>query len=247
MPTQWDELLLAGGTVTYGVLLHRLVPERWHVPANVIAALASVSLARRAGASAADCGLRADGLGPAVRTGVAAAAVIAAGVAIAAAPARLRGVFADDRVCGHGSTRARYEVLVRIPLATAGSEEVLFRGAMLGVMLRRHSPAAAIARSSLCFGLWHVLPTLTSLRSAAAGRAATARTGAAAVVAGVVGVTAGAGTGFAVLRMRSGSVAASAIAHAALNVSAYIAARRAGRCSLGDPPGAGRGPGTSAD
>lgn len=229
MPTWRDEALQAGGTLAYGIVLQRVIPQRWHPPANTAAALAAVALARRAGASAADCGLRADALGRALRTGAVAAAGIAAGVALTAEHGRARTLFADERVSGHSGRRARFELLVRIPLATAATEEVLFRGAMLGVMLRRHSAATAIAGSSLCFGIWHVLPAVASLRSGAIGRAASERASAAAAVAGVVAVTAGAGAGLAALRMRAGNVAAPAIAHAALNASAYLAARRSGR------------------
>ena len=43
--------------------------------------------------------------------------------------------------------------------------------------------------------------------------------------AGVVAATAGAGVLFAVLRLRSGSVAAPVIAHAALNMAAFAGVR----------------------
>jgi membrane protease YdiL (CAAX protease family) len=133
--------------------------------------------------------------------------------------------FADERISGHRGARAVYEVLVRIPVGTAFGEEMLFRGALLGVMLRRHSTAAAVARASLCFGLWHVPPTLSSLRSSALGRQAKGRAGAAAAVAAVVVITAVAGTGFAALRLRTDSVVTGVIAHAAINATAYVVAR----------------------
>ncbi len=49
----------------------------------------------------------------------------------------------------------------------------------------------------------------------------------------VVLVTAMAGAGFAVLRLRLRSVAAPALAHAALNSMAYLVARRAGQRESG--------------
>ena len=48
-PARLDEAVLAGGILAYGIVLQRVIPERWHVPANVAAALASVAAARRAG------------------------------------------------------------------------------------------------------------------------------------------------------------------------------------------------------
>lgn len=228
-PAMLDEAVLVGGTLAYGLVLQRVIPDRWHVPANVAAVLASAAVARGAGASFADCGLSRDALRPSLSAGAAAAAVIGAGVMLAALPGRTRGLFSDDRVTGHGGKRAVYEALVRIPAGTALSEEVLFRGVMLGVMLRRHSVPVAVARSSLCFGVWHVLPAMASLRGAAIHRGVSGRAGAAAAVTGVVAMTAAAGAGLAVLRLRAGGVAAPVLAHAALNATAYLVARRTGR------------------
>lgn len=87
----------------------------------------------------------------------------------------------------------------------------------------------AVARASLCFGLWHVPPTLASLRSAALDRHAKGQAGVTAAVAGVVAATAAAGTWFAVLRLGTGSVIAAALAHTALTATAYVVARAAGR------------------
>jgi hypothetical protein len=55
----------------------------------------------------------------------------------------------------------------------AAAEEIAFRGALLGLLLRRHRRATAVASSSLLFGLWHLLPTLPAMRrtrSSPAGR-----------------------------------------------------------------------------
>lgn len=228
-PTRLDEAILVSGTLAYGVALQRAMPEEWHVPANLAAALASVAVARHAGASSADCGLSGGSFSHALGMGAVAAAVVSAGVVVASLPGRARRLFSEERITEHSSKRAVYEVLVRIPVGTALSEEVLFRGAVLGVMLRRHAAAAAVARASVCFGVWHVLPTLASLRSAVLGRQVKDQVGAVAAVATVVAVTAAAGAGFAALRLRSGGVVVPVLAHAALNATAYLVARRAGR------------------
>jgi membrane protease YdiL (CAAX protease family) len=228
-PTRLDEAVLVSGTLAYGLALQKVIPERWHVPANVAAALAALAVARHAGASSADCGLAGAATRPGLRAGGAAAAVSAAGIVLVSRPGRTRALFSEERITGHGGARAVYEVLVRIPVGTALGEEVLFRGALLGVLLRRHGPAAAVARASLCFGLWHVPPTLPSLRSSVLGRQAQGRVGAIAAVASVVAVTTVAGTGFAALRLRTGSVVAAVLAHAAVNATAYVVARSARR------------------
>ena len=135
------------------------------------------------------------------------AAVVAGGAVVAAAalPAT-RELFRDRRLSGVGRAEAAYQVAVRIPLATALAEELMFRGALLALFRRRRSTAAAVLWTSLLFGAWHVLPTIDDYPGSPAG--------------------AGAGAGLAWLRLRSGSVLAPALAHAALNVSAYLAGRR---------------------
>jgi membrane protease YdiL (CAAX protease family) len=223
-----QDLAVPGATLAYGVLLQRVVPERWHVPLNAVVALSSLAVARRLGAGTVDCGLSKTTLGSGLRTGAVAAAVTAVGVAVASVPGRTRRLFAEERIAAHGRRRAVFEVMVRIPFGTTLSEEVIFRGSILGLLLRRHPRPVAVALTSALFGVWHVLPTLSSLQSAVLGRHAAGMAGSAVAVASVVGVTAAAGAGLAELRLRSGSVLAPALAHAALNASAYVVARRTG-------------------
>ena len=224
-----DEAVLAGGTLGYGVLMHLAIPAAWQLPANLAAGLASVALARRAGATAADCGVELSQLRPGLRAGGIAAATAACGVAALALPGRTRRMFHDERIAVQPARRAAYEVLARIPVATALGEELLFRGALLGLLLRRHGERAAITRTSAWFGLWHVLPTLASTRTARLGRQLRAQGGPLPAVLGAATVTAAAGAGFAALRLRSRSLLAPVLAHAALNATAYLVTRRAGR------------------
>jgi membrane protease YdiL (CAAX protease family) len=219
---------IAAGMVTlaYSAVLNALLPEAAHVPANLAAAATVVTLARQDGASFADLGLSRDSLGAGARVGFAVAAPIVAGIGLAArAPATGR-YFNDARVLGASRRRAAYETAVRIPLGTALGEELLFRGALLGLFGRRYSTAKAVAASSLLFGLWHVLPALQSVADNPPDETADESLRTLALVAGTVAATAAAGVGLAVLRLRSRSILAPVIVHAAINSSAFIAARR---------------------
>ncbi|MGZ8734443.1 MAG: CPBP family intramembrane glutamic endopeptidase, partial [Acidimicrobiia bacterium] len=141
-----------------------------------------------------------------------------------------------------------YHTLLRIPIATALGEELVFRAALLGLFGRGRSRGIAVAASSALFGLWHILPTLESLGPAGTtepggaefGRRA--RAGRAALVTGVVVATAGVGAAFAALRLRSKSVLAPVVAHAGLNVAALIAARVVSRPERAGPPNRPRPP-----
>ena len=115
---------------------------------------------------------------------------------------------------------------MRIPFGTALAEEVLFRGALLGLFLLHHRPRTAVILSSLAFGLWHVLPTLHSVTTnQAAAEAATSTASKLGVVAGTVVVTTVAGIAFCWLRRRSGSLLAPWMAHTGINTFAFTAAR----------------------
>ena len=125
--------------------------------------------------------------------------------------------------CEERGERSTFEVAVRIPFGTALSEELIFRGAVLALLERRHPPFAAAAITSALFGLWHVLPALDSIAANAPDRDAPADS--LSTVAGTVMTTAAAGAAFAWLRRRSGSILAPAILHAAMNAGGFIAIR----------------------
>jgi uncharacterized protein len=225
-----DELAAAATLLAWNGVINRVVPSAAYVPANLAVAGLSVLAARHRRVPAAHLGLAPDRAARGVRVGLAAAAPVAAAVALGAALPATRRWFLDERGTTGGAGYALYHTLVRIPFGTAVAEETLFRGSLLGLLLQRHSAARATAVSSALFGLWHVLPTLDTLRLNAAGAAARddpARTGAAVVAS--VAATAVAGLGFSWLRLRGDSVLAPVLAHAALNCSAFAAARLVAR------------------
>jgi membrane protease YdiL (CAAX protease family) len=224
------ELTAAAALLAWSAAINRMVPRPAYVPANLAAAGLSVLAARTRRVPAAELGLARDRAGRGLLVGLAAAAPVAGVVALGAALPATRRFFVDERGSTGGAGHALYHTLVRIPFGTALAEETLFRGALLGVLLQRHSPARAAAVSSALFGCWHVLPTLDTLALNRVGAAAggdPARTGAA--VAASVAVTAVAGLGFSWLRFRADSVVAPMLVHATLNGSAFAAARLVAR------------------
>jgi membrane protease YdiL (CAAX protease family) len=225
-PTRWGPEGAAALSVVYSYVVNRVVPSSWYVPANITAATAFVAVARGLGATWTDLGLRKERLGRGVRVGLAAAVPIAAVVAAGVAVPATRKYFADQRVIGIGAGATAFDVLVRIPIGTALCEELIFRGAMLGVLLRHRTPIAAVMLSSLMFGLWHVFPTLDTLHLNPVGslvEGSALRTTEAVV--GAVAVTGAAGAGFAWLRLRANSTVAPIIAHGVLNAAAFLGGR----------------------
>jgi len=229
-PTARAELVAAAALTTWNAAVNRVVPSPAYVPANLAAAGLAVAAARRSRVPLADLGMRRDRAGRGLRVGLAASVPVVAVVAAGAALPATRRWFLDERATAEGTGQALYHTLVRIPLGTAVAEEAIFRGALLGLLLQRGSRARAVAVSSVLFGCWHVLPTLDTLTLNPVGAVVgddPARTGGAVLAA--VAATTAAGLGFSWLRLRGDSVLAPMVAHAAVNGSAFVAARLVGR------------------
>jgi CAAX protease family protein len=174
-------------------------------------------IAWTSGATLADLGLgRADG--PAgVRYGACAFGVVLLVLVGAAVLPATNGFLHDSRGQISGG-RLLFELGVSVVLLTAIPEEFAFRGVLLGSALRLWGPWRASVITSLLFGLWHIEPTLHTMSDnrAVAGAAASVG-GQVLVVLGAVAVTFAAGLVFCWLRLRSRSLIAPVMAHAAIN------------------------------
>jgi membrane protease YdiL (CAAX protease family) len=224
------ELVAVAALAVHSVALHSRVPRRVRIPANVGVAAAMIGAARLAGTTWRDLGLDTATMRRGARSGLLAATPIVLGAAVAVAVPGTRRLLADPRITDTTAGEAAFETLVRIPLETALSEELIFRGALLGIALTQRRAGLAVASSSLLFGLWHVYPTIGSVRrSARRGEGSPGTASVAAPTAGVVAATATAGAGLAWLRLGTGSVIAPALAHAALNMTSFAGVRATAR------------------
>jgi uncharacterized membrane protein/membrane protease YdiL (CAAX protease family) len=190
---------------------------------NVLGTVAVQRAARRAGLTMSQLGTQPAAFGKAIAYGLAVAVPAALTVQQGARLKPLRGFYRGVGASGHGPRRAAYEMLVRIPLVTAVSEELIFRSALLGLLCRRRPRWVATMITSILFGFWHVLPSLKKCQTGT--HAARDWTWTAAGVAISVGVTACAGVFLSYLRFASSSVLAACLVHAAANCSAYAQSR----------------------
>lgn len=193
----------------------RLSP--WTIAIGLALTAALALIARLARLGPAELGLRRASMAAGLRWGGGFAAVVAA-----AYGAALLLPFARDAVgsSGGGSWPAvLWSMLVVIPLATVIPEELAFRGVLWGLLRRRSGPRLATTVSSALFGVWHVLPAL----GGGAANAAVSDTvgggplGALFRVGMTVLFTAFAGVVLCVLRSRSDSLIAPAVAHWSVN------------------------------
>lgn len=192
-----------------------------YVPLNFVATALLAAVALRVGLESDDLGLERSTWRSGVTWGATVAAVAAVAFAVAVAVPALHPLFDDARISGIGPGLLAYRALIRIPLGTALFEEFAFRGVLFGAWARLTSPLQAAIGSSLVFGLWHVRPTIDLLDANELAVLLPARS---LVVAGAVVASAAAGYLFCLLRMRSRSLIAPFVAHAAINSLAIIAA-----------------------
>jgi uncharacterized protein len=221
------ELALVAGLVAYSGAMNLWGPfnRSLYVPfnASLMVFLAWLALGPL-GLSRDDLGL--DILSPAhLAWGALAGAALAAPALLAAASPRAARRIADRRIEGLEGWRLAYQVLVRVPVGTAATEELVFRGVLFAAWLQ-HGLAEAWIVSSVTFGLWHVSPTVNLVRANRPDAGAARVAGAVAVA---VAATTAAGASLVLLRYLTGSLLAPWALHAALNSVATMAAARAHR------------------
>ena len=178
---------------------------------------ALILIAWSSGATLDDLGLGRSGIGAGLRYGAGAFGVVLLVLLVAAAIPATNGFLHDSRAQIDGG-RLLYELGVSIVLLTAIPEEFAFRGVLLGSALRLWGPWRASLITSALFGLWHIAPTLHTMSDISTVRGiATSAGGRVLVVLGSVAVTFVAGLIFCWLRLRSRSLIAPIMAHAATN------------------------------
>jgi uncharacterized protein len=231
--TEIGSIMLTAAT---NLAVNRVLPGSAYVPASLGAAGSLTWFARRGGAAWSDMGMAPSNIRRGLRLGLLVSVPVAAVVPLGIALPATRRFFIDERLRHTERREILYETLVRIPFGTALAEEILFRGALSGTFRLRRSRVASEVMSGAMFGLWHVLPTIDRLGRNPAGRRVSGSFRVlAATLGGGVLMTAAAGFGLARLRDRTGSLAAPAVVHGALNSLAYLGSVWISRASRQQP------------
>ena len=219
------EVVLVTLVAVYNIVANLWLAPWMYIPANLAAAVVLIAIVRRHGIGWDHLGLARRHVPNGLRVGGIAMGVVGLGVAVGVALPITRALFEDARVVDASTWELVRQPLIRIPLGTAVFEEIVFRGVLLGMFLRRMTPLRAVTWSSLLFGLWHVLPTgLTVDNSPAIGDLANTRSGLTVAVVGAVIGTWLAGYVFCWLRLRANSLLAPIMLHIATNSFAYVGA-----------------------
>ena len=202
-----------GAAVAWNLAANLWLPWALYVPGALLLAATLVAVAAKLGGCRwSDLGLDRHDLRRGLTYGVVVAVPVTVVFALGAALPATRVLFQDRRAAGISTAVLLYVAFVRVPLGTVVLEEILFRGVLLGLGLRRWSHMTAVTVSCAAFGLWHVLPArrVTSFTPVLAGLAG----GQVGRLSGVVAAVAGtvvAGLVLCWLRLRSRSLLAPAL------------------------------------
>lgn len=214
-------LLVVASLVTYWA------PQRFYIPVSLLLTVAFIEVGLLGGVSLEDMGLAPhtwlDGLiwGGACIAGM--GVIYGFGISVP----KLEPLFADKRAQEATGGQIAAKALLDVPLGTVLLEEIAFRGVVFGLFYGEWGTSWAVFWSSVLFGLWHVLPSLSMheshdmLPNSVRGRLV--------AIVGTVVATSVAGVLFAMLRVLSGSVIAPACLHWAINSFGSLAAWFVGR------------------
>lgn len=226
MSTRACVVLLLALLVVANLLTNRVWPGH-NVALALVFVAALLGVARLGRLSPADLGLARTTWGAGLRWGLVCVALVAAAYAIVLLVPAFRESLSQPDDTSPG--RLALTTLVLLPLSTVIPEELAFRGVLWALVRRDHGTRAATLFSSLCFGIWHVLPALGggAANDAANDVVGTGALGTTLRVVGTVLFTGAAGVLFCELRRRSGSLLAPILLHWGVNGLGDVAVRLA--------------------
>lgn len=218
----WQVACVIALLIVSNVVANLWLLEWMYVPWNIlIAVIVATFVIRVDQQSLDDLGLLPRKIPLGLRFGGGFAVVVFLAYLIAVAFPATREFFSDDRADQPFSSLL-IQLLVVIPFGTVLMEEFVFRGVLPAMFhdrfVTKHRKLYGDLLAALCFGLWHVLPSLSmyssnsALQDLVGGTAAQILT-----VVGSVVATGVAGMFWSWMRNRSGSLAGAFILHYAIN------------------------------
>lgn len=206
------------------IVANEFLDSLWYIPFNLAILGVALAIARHANVTWVDVGMWRERFGRGLTVGAIVMALVGIVIVVGVALPFTREFFEDERVVESSTAAVLFNAAVRIPIATAFYEEMLFRGVLFGMFVRKWPPLWAALASSLLFGLWHILPTIDTLDVNPAGDLFGGIVGVTVAAGGAVIGTALAGLAFLWLRLRANSTVAPILAHVATNSLALLAA-----------------------
>lgn len=213
------EVLYIGLIAGYSLYITHHIPRKFYSLSNLVVSLACIAYGLFVGLNFSDMGLAIHHVMQGIIVGLVVSLPIILIILLGARVRWLQPVIGTAKK--QSSRQIAYELGFRLPFGTALSEEVIFRGVLLGLLLQHHSQPVAVLVASLLFGLWHIIPTIETIRTHSVLSAALTKHTHRHIlsVVGTVCLTTIAGVAFSCLRFVSGSIVAPWLLHCAINGS----------------------------
>lgn len=203
----------------YSIVITRYIPKKYYSFSNLLIAAGAIAYGLLIGLSRAQLGI----LLPLTVSGFIIGALLSIPIILvilgATSQKKLRQHFSETPRKNYNLHAFCYEFFFRIPFGTALSEEVIFRSVLLAILLSNHTQPVAVIASAVLFGLWHVFPTLHTIKNhdpLIEMMDDTQKRNIIAVTTTVL-TTSAAGVAFSFLAVRTGSFVASWIVHCTIN------------------------------
>ena len=135
--------------VVHNLLVHRVLRPPADAALNLISAVGLTAYTLRVGCTSAELGLDPTALRRGLETGSIAAGCCTVGVGIAAAFPPTRAFFMDSRLKDMSRKEVAYHASLRIPVAIALAEEIMFRSALHALFARELTLRSTLGWTSL--------------------------------------------------------------------------------------------------
>ncbi len=209
----------------YSFIITRFVPKKYYSFSNILIAYGALWYGFAIGLSKEQLGLDPTAMIQSLFVGIALSLPVIVTVSFIASHKKLKIYFSSAPSKQYDIRSFCYEILFRIPFGTALSEEIIFRSVLLAILLTNHQSIVAIIVTSILFGLWHIFPTLHTIKNhdpLIAIMEDTRRRSFIALGTTILATTI-AGLIFSALTVITGSFIAAWLLHSAINGSAIIA------------------------
>lgn len=222
--TYIPEIVFIVLTALYSYVITHKISKKFYSFSNIIIALCAIAYARLAGLRFQDLGLGPSQMIQGLGVGIVISIPIIIGIITIASFKKVSPHFESIPRQDFSLKSFSYNVFFRVPFGTAFSEEVIFRAVLLSLLIANHVVWYAIIVSAVCFGLWHIFPTLHTTKSndpLIQMMDDTRKQNAVAVLVSVLATTL-AGVFFALIVVRYGSFTSTWIIHSTINGSALL-------------------------
>jgi membrane protease YdiL (CAAX protease family) len=218
------EVIFIAIIAVYSYVITHKIPPAYYSFSNLIVATGTIIVGSSIGLQPDQFGLSPSTIVPGIIYGAALSLPLIVTVLLIATSKKFSKHFTTTPSSKYSPKNFANEFFFRIPFGTALSEEVIFRGVLLALLLENHSFALSVSVSSVIFGLWHIFPTLHTSKSndPLIDMMDDQRKRNAISLIIAVGTTIIAGIGFSLLNARSNSLISSWIVHSSINGFAIL-------------------------